>query len=94
MLIVTPQAKQKLVEALHENTHDPCMAIRITVNPKAPRQLDLILDREKRGDFVVKTHEGLKLLLIQAHLASRLEGLVLDYEDGLKDFVIAELTRH
>jgi hypothetical protein len=70
------------------------LAIRITINPRAPRQLDLILDKEKRGDFVVKTNEGLKLLLIQAHLASRLEGLILDYEDGLQDFVIAELTRH
>lgn len=94
MLIVTPQAKQKLVEALHENTHDPRMAIRITVNPKVPRQLDLVLDKEKRGDYVVKTKEGLKLLLIQAHLASKLEGLVLDYEETVQDFVIAELTRH
>jgi len=94
MLIVTPQAKQKLVEALHENTHDPCMAIRVTINPKVPRQLDLVLDKEKRGDYVVKTKEGLKLLLIQAHLASKLEGLVLDYEENVQDFVIAELTRH
>lgn len=94
MLIVTPQAKQKLVEALHENTQDPCMAIRITINPKVPRQLDLVLDKEKRGDYVVKTKEGLKLLLIQAHLASKLEGLVLDYEETVQDFVIAELTRH
>ena len=58
------------------------------------KKLDLILDNEKKGDYILKTSEGIKLLLIQPHLASKLEGLLLDYEEIREDFIISEMTRH
>ena len=94
MLTITAHAKEKLVEALKEHTKDPKMAIRITLNPSLPKRLDLILDKVKRGDCIVKTEDGMKILLIQSHLASKLEGLLLDYEEMLQDFTISEMTRH
>ena len=94
MLSITPQAKEKLIEALKEHTNDPKMAIRITINPSLPKRLDLILDKAKKGDCIVKTVDGMKLLLIQAHLAKTLEGLLLDYEEIIQDFIISEMTRH
>jgi Fe-S cluster assembly iron-binding protein IscA len=94
MLSITPQAQQKLVEALLEHTQDPRMGIRITLNPSVPKKLDLILDNEKKGDYILTTREGIKLLLIQPHLASKLEGLLLDYEEVREDFIISEMTRH
>lgn len=94
MLAITPQAQQKLIEALQEHTRDPGMGIRITLNPSVPKKLDLILDKEKKGDYVLKTRDGMKLLLIQPHLASKLDGLLLDYEEVREDFIISELTRH
>ena len=94
MLTITHQAKTKLIDALREHTKDPKMAIRITLNPALPKRLDLILDKAKRGDCIIKTEDGLMILLIQAHLASKLEGLLLDYEEVLQDFTISEMTRH
>jgi len=94
MLSITPQAQQKLVEALQEHTKDPRKGIRITLNPTVPKKLDLILDNEKKGDYILKTRDGLKLLLIRPHLASKLEGLLLDYEEVREDFIISEMTRH
>jgi Fe-S cluster assembly iron-binding protein IscA len=94
MLSITPQAQQKLIEALQAHTRDPRMGIRIALNPSVPKKLDLILDNEKKGDYIVKTKEGIKLLLIQPHLASKLEGLLLDYEEVREDFIISEMTRH
>lgn len=94
MLTITPQAQKKLIEALQEHTKDPKMAIRITLNPSLPKRLDLILDKAKQGDCIVKTMDGVKLLVIQSHLATKLEGLLLDYEEIIQDFIISEMTRH
>ena len=94
MLTITPQAQEKLVEALKEHTRDPKMAIRITLNPSLPKRLDLILDKAKKGDCIIKTLDGIKVLVIQSHLASKLEGLLLDYEEVIQDFIISEMTRH
>jgi len=95
MMVLTSMATKKLIETLHEHTHDPQVAIRITLDsPLKPKNLDLLLDREKSGDCVVRTTAGMNLLLIQASLASKLEGFILDYEEAMDDFTLAEMTRH
>jgi Fe-S cluster assembly iron-binding protein IscA len=38
------------------------------------------LDKENKGDRVVKSEEGIKILLIESDLAQELEGMVLDYQ--------------
>jgi hypothetical protein len=88
-------AQKKLIETLQEHTHDPHLAIRVTLNSNArPKNLDLVLDKEKSGDCVVKTRAGMNLLLIQGTLATRLEGFILDYEEMMDDFTLEEITRH
>lgn len=94
MITITPQAQEKLIEALKEHTNDPKLAIRITLNPSLPKKLDLILDKAKKGDCIVKTVDGMKILIIQSQIASKLEGLLLDYEEIIEDFIISEMTRH
>ena len=94
MLTVTAIALEKLKETLLEHSTNPEVAIRVTLSPSMPKQLDLILDKERRGDKVVESREGTKVLFIQANLALKLEGLVLDYEEMLQDFVISTITRH
>ena len=94
MLTITPQAQEKLIEALKAHTRDPKMAIRICLNPSMPKRLDLILDKAKKGDCILKTMDGMKVLVIQSHLATKLEGLLLDYEEVIEDFIIFEMTRH
>ena len=93
MLIITPEAKEKLIETLKEHTKDPRLAIRIIYHRSKPERLDLILDKAKKGDLIVKS-EGVKVLLVHARLASKLDGLCLHYEEILEDFVLSEVTRH
>jgi Fe-S cluster assembly iron-binding protein IscA len=94
MLEVTAKAIEKLREVLLGQTKDPEIAIRVTPNYSTPKRLDLILDKVKKGDRVIETKEGTKVLLIRSDLAKDLEGLVLDYKDTLEDFTIAKITRH
>ena len=96
MLTVTAKAKEKLKETLQNQTTDPEVAIRVTSNYSMPNQLELILDREKRGDQVVVSKEGKKLLLIKSDLAQGLEGKVLDYKETFQgsDFFISKLILH
>ena len=94
MLTITPQAQEKLIEALKAHTKDPKMAIRVCLNPTMPKRLDLVLDKAKKGDCILKTFDGVKVLVIQSQLATKLEGLLLDYEEIIEDFVLSEMTRH
>lgn len=95
MLTLTTTAQKKLLETLHEHTHDPHMAIRIILNSASqPKNLDMILDRKQKGDCIVTTKGGTNLLLIQPSLASQLEGFILDYEEMMDDFTLEEITRH
>jgi len=96
MLIVTPRAKEKLKEVLQKQTTDPDVAIRVTSNHSMPHCLDLVLDKEKKGDQIVESEEGIKVLLIRSDLAQGLEGMVLDYKETHHgaDFTISKLTRH
>jgi Fe-S cluster assembly iron-binding protein IscA len=72
------------------------VAIRIIPNSSDPKRLDLILDKEKRGDQLVISDEGMKLLLIRLDLAQWLEGITLDYNETALDgdFTIKKITRH
>ena len=81
MLEVTARAREKLQEALlGEQAAVPQTTYRITPIPSMPNRLGIALDKEKRGDQVVKSKEGIKVLLVQSDLAQELEGMVLDYQ--------------
>jgi len=81
MLEVTARAKEKLKEALFEEQRkDPEIILRITPIHSMPDRLGITLDKEKEGDQVVESEEGLKVLLVESHLAQKLEGMVLDYQ--------------
>ena len=79
MITVTAQAKEKLKQALQKQTSDPEVAMRITSNYQIANRLELILDKEKRGDKVVRSTEGSKVLLVRPEIANGLRGIVLDY---------------
>jgi Fe-S cluster assembly iron-binding protein IscA len=82
MLEVTARAREKLQEALlEEQTAAPQTTYRITPIPSMPNRLGIALDKEKRGDQVVKSKAGMKVLLVQSDLAQELEGMVLDYQE-------------
>ncbi|HUW22534.1 MAG TPA: iron-sulfur cluster biosynthesis family protein [bacterium] len=81
MLTVTATAKEKLKELLQKQITEPEVAIRITSSPAMPNKLELVLDKEKEEDQVVKSEKGIKLLLIASDLAPALKGLVIDYQE-------------
>lgn len=81
MLTVTEIAKEKLREHLKTKTTDPDTAIRLDLSPSEKRRFILVLDKEKKGDQVVQSKAGIKILLIEPDLASELEGLVVDYQE-------------
>ena len=82
MLEVTAKAKEKLREALFEEQRaDPEIIFRITPLHSMPDRLGIALDTDKEGDQVVESEEGIKVLLIESHLAQKLEGMVLDYQE-------------
>jgi Fe-S cluster assembly iron-binding protein IscA len=82
MLEVTAKAKEKLREALFEEQRvDLEIIFRITPIHSMPDRLGIALDTEKGGDQVVESEEGIKVLLIESHLAQKLEGMVLDYQE-------------
>jgi Fe-S cluster assembly iron-binding protein IscA len=96
MLEVTAKAIDKLKEILQEHTMDPELAIRIIPNSFDSKRLDLVLDKEKRGDQLVISDGDMKLLLIKPDLALWLEGITLDYSGTAQggDFTIKKITRH
>ena len=95
MLTVTEKAKEKLKEALlQEQTTETKVAFRITPTHSMPDRLGIALDREKEGDQVVESEDGIKVLLVESDLAQKLEGMVLDYHETLQSagFTISKLT--
>ena len=94
MLTVTRTAKDKLKETLQKQTTDPEVAIRVTSLHATPNRLELVLDKEKKGDHVVASKEGFKVLLICATLAQGLSDIVLDYKETFygADFIISKHT--
>ena len=96
MLLVTPEASERLREVLQEHTADPKLAIRISCHPSIPNRIDLVLDRERKGDKVVEGRDGMKILLIKHDLAKGLRGMVLDYQETphIEGFTILKPTFH
>ena len=97
MLIVTPRAKEKLKESLlEEQIIDPEVTFRITPIHSMPNRLGIALDKENKGDQIVKSKEGIKILLIQSDLVQEIEGMVLDYQESLQSagFTISKFTLH
>jgi len=94
MLTVTTPAKNKLKETLQKQTTDPEVAIRVASLYSTPNRLELVLEREKKGDHVVASEEGFKVLLICAKLAHGLSDIVLDYSETFygADFIICKHT--
>jgi len=90
MLTVTVTAKEKLKEALQKKTTDPEVAIRIIPSSSMPDQLELFLDKERKGDQVVESEEGIKVLIIGPDSVPMLEGMVLDYKET--GFTISKLA--
>ena len=92
MITVTATAKDKLKETLQKQTRDPEIAIRVTSLHSTPNRLELVLDKEKKGDYVVENEDGFKVLLICSTLAHGLTGLVLDYKETFygPDFIISK----
>jgi len=94
MLTVTTTAKDKLKETLQKQTSDPEVAIRVTSLHPRENRLELVLDKEKKGDQIIASAEGFKLLLICDKLARGLTGIVLDYTETFygTDFIISKHT--
>jgi Fe-S cluster assembly iron-binding protein IscA len=78
---VLPNPGQLLKEYLQAKTNDPEMAIRLVTSPSGPKRFTFVLDKEKKGDKVVESNSGEKVLLIGPGLFSELEGLVVDYQE-------------
>lgn len=82
MLTVTSSAKEKLKATLLTLSVNPDMAFRITTSRSSKNHFKLILDRERKGDHVVKNKEGTKLLLIGTDIAPKIDGIVISYYQG------------
>ncbi|RPJ64012.1 MAG: hypothetical protein EHM12_00825 [Dehalococcoidia bacterium] len=78
MIEITDEAKKELKKMLAENAADPSVLLRLAANEQG--QLGLVMDKEEQGDSVVE-YEGTKLMVIDEHLASHLEGISLEVED-------------
>ena len=94
MLEVTARAKEKLKEALlEEQIRDPEVTFRITPIHSMLNRLGIALDKGSKGDQVLKSKEGIKILLINSDLAQELEGMILDYRETSNDkgFTISKL---
>ena len=81
MLTVTSNAKEKFKEILQERDTDPGVSIRIISSSSKPNMFDLVFDKEKEGDFVVKNEEGKTVLVIESDLAKSLKGKTVDYTE-------------
>ena len=88
MLIVTEQAKDELMKLLAAKVDWPGARLRLV--DRGEGRLGLGVDIESPGDIVLE-HEGSKLLLVEAALASRLEDVTLDVDsaEGVAELVIS-----
>jgi Fe-S cluster assembly iron-binding protein IscA len=79
MLNVTEQAKDELKKLLDAKVDWP--GARLRLMDRGGGRLGLGIDIETPGDIILE-HEGARLLLVEAGLASRLDGVTLDVDRG------------
>jgi Fe-S cluster assembly iron-binding protein IscA len=79
MLIVTEQAKDELKKLLTAKVDWP--GARLRLMDRGEGRLGLGVDIESPGDIILE-HEGVRLLLVEAGLASKLDGVTLDVDRG------------
>ena len=91
MVTVTSTAKEKFKEMLQERDTDPGVSIRIISSFSKPNMFDLVFDKEKEGDQVVESEEGINILLISPEVAHLLDGKVIGYRESSQgiDFTIS-----
>jgi Fe-S cluster assembly iron-binding protein IscA len=89
MLNVTEQAKDELKRLLTAKVDWP--GARLRLMDRGGGRLGLSIDIEAPGDIVME-HDGVKLLLVESGLASRLDDVTLDIErgDGRAELVICQ----
>jgi Fe-S cluster assembly iron-binding protein IscA len=79
MIGVTERAKRELKGILTNNVDHPFACLRLRLNDRG--RLGLGIDVEMPDDKVIE-YEGSKLLLVEQELASNLEDITIDVEDG------------
>jgi Fe-S cluster assembly iron-binding protein IscA len=89
MLNVTEQARDELKKLLNDKVDWP--GARLRLMDRGQGRLGLGVDIESPGDIVLE-HDGVRLLLVDSGLASRLEDVTLDVErgDGRAELVISQ----
>ena len=78
MINVTDRAKSELKKLLDESVDWPGARLRLL--ERSSGSLGLGVDIEDKNDMIVE-YEGMKLLLIEDGLASRLDCITLDVDD-------------
>lgn len=81
MLKVTKKAKIKLQEALELRNKKSEITFRMVATPSTPQGLKITLDKERKGDQIVESDEGITVLLVEPRLAKDLEGKLFDYKE-------------
>jgi Fe-S cluster assembly iron-binding protein IscA len=78
MIEVTNEARKELKKILTENAQDPNLVLRLIANEQG--QLGLVMDNAAEDDKIIE-YEGMKVLVIEDHFASHLEGVKLEVEE-------------
>ena len=79
MLTVTAFAKEKIKSRLQRMKTDSEVTVRLIPSPVNQGKWKMILDKEKEEDHVVKSEDGIKILLIGADLMPALEEMAIDF---------------
>lgn len=78
-MTVTKVAKEKLKSRLLRLKTGSRTTIRLIPAPKKPGSWKMIWDKERPKDQVVKSEDGIKILLVGAELVRAIEGMVVDF---------------
>ncbi|MFC1977522.1 hypothetical protein ACFLWS_04580 [Chloroflexota bacterium] len=78
MVKVTERAKQELKRLLAEKVDWPGARLRLMAREQG--KLGVGIDIEAPGDWAVE-YEGMKVLIVEAGLATSLKGITLDVDD-------------
>ena len=78
MINITERAKQELSRILARKVDWPGARLRLLSRKEG--KLGLGVDIEAPGDHIIE-HEGVKILVVSAELAEKLQGITLDVDD-------------